>query len=172
MQSTHQADPQIGGVFFGYGGLQPRGFTGIISDAQVRKWIPRAQQIFLAELTAVPLLLAREAETIRGEDCIFFVDNEAAVASLVRVSSVARDAAFVVQVVHALLTMLHTRCWFEWVDTKSNPADGLSRMGLQIPQAAGPRPDWACSTMPAGRPWDSDENPWAVAQGLLACTAK
>ena len=29
-----------------------------------------------------------------------------------------------------LRTRLSLRCWFEWVDSDSNPSDGLSRVGL------------------------------------------
>ena len=113
------------------------------------------------------MLIRQEREALRGQDCIFFVDNDAAVAALVRVSSTQRDAAFIVQVVHAMLTILHCRGWFEWVDTKSNQADGLSREGLAIPEAQGPHPAWECQCLPVIRPWHLDESPWAVATELL-----
>ena len=113
------------------------------------------------------MLIRQEREALRGQDCIFFVDNDAAVAALVRVSSTQRDAAFIVQVVHAMLTILHCRGWFEWVDTKSNQADGLSREGLAIPEAQGPHPAWECQCLPVIRPWHLDESPWAVAAELL-----
>ena len=139
----------------------------MVSFAQVAQWLPREQQIFPAELYAVPRLIQQQKEALRGQDCIFFVDNDAAVAALVRVNSTQRDAAFIVQVVHAMLTMLHCRGWFEWVDTKSNQADGLSRVGLAIPEAQGFHAEWLCKDLPEERPWNFEESPWALAAELL-----
>ena len=164
---TAGQQPRVGGILFAKNGDQPRGATGLISFAQMRQWEERKQQIYLAELTAVPWLIAREAATLRGDDVIIFVDNEAAVASLVRVSSVTKDAALVVQVVHALLTFLQCRAWFEWIDSHSNQADGLSRDGLNVPQARGPTPAWKCGVFEPVRPWSSDESPWRIARELL-----
>ena len=123
----------------------------------------------MAELYAVPLLIQQEAEALRGEDCIFFIDNEAAVASLVRVASVQPDAAFIVQVVHAMLVALQCRCWFEWIDTHSNPADGLSRQGLQVPQTQGDCPEWDCRELVTPYTWKTTESPWKIAAQLLGC---
>ena len=32
-----------------------------------------------------------------------------------------------------LCRAVRTKAWFEWIDSDSNPADGLSRLGLQDP---------------------------------------
>ena len=74
-----------------------------------------------------------------------FVDNDAAVSALVRGSSKQPDAASIVHYIHWLLVHHNIRAWFEWVDTDSNPSDGLSRDGIH------------------------DE--WSLRQGFDLCTA-
>ena len=58
-------------------------------------WKQRTQQIYLAELTAVPLLLARYADYFRDNDALFFIDNEGALAALIRMGSGEEDAELV-----------------------------------------------------------------------------
>ena len=65
--------------------------------------------------------------------CGQFVDNEAAVASLIKASSKQPDAHLICQFAHALLFRLGAQVWFEWIDSASNPSDGLSRDGLNDP---------------------------------------
>ena len=64
---------------------------------------------------------------------IVLVDNEAAVSSLIRGSTKVGDANALVELCHALSLLLHTRVWIEWVDSDSNPSDGLSRLGVRDP---------------------------------------
>ena len=63
-------------------------------------------------------------------DVLWFVDNEAAVASLIRGGSSQADVHTMVQLAHYLLQHFWIRVWFEWIDSHSNPSDGLSRAGL------------------------------------------
>ena len=55
-----------------------------------------------------------------------------------------------VQVAHLLWLHLGSRVWIEWVDSASNPSDGLSRLGLQDPWTR--MQDWALSA-PDDSPW-------------------
>ena len=73
-------------------------------------------------------------------DLLIFVDNEAAVSALIRGGSKAADAARLAELFHALLLQLTSRAWVEWIDSNSNPADGLSRLGLRDPWTA--EQDW------------------------------
>ena len=61
---------------------------------------------------------------------MWFIDNESAVASLIKASSDQPDVHRIVQTSQAVLQALGARTWFEWIDTESNPSDGLSRDGL------------------------------------------
>ena len=90
------------------------------------------------------------ARHIRGKDVIWFVENEGAAAAAIRGASTQGDVDHFVQVAHLLWMKLECRVWIEWIDSKSNPADGLSRLGLQDPwtQEQGwdfseaPQPPW------------------------------
>ena len=66
-----------------------------------------------------------------GTDAIFFVDNEAACAALIRGSSKEPDVSCIVNAVQWLLFSVDCRPWFEWIDSDSNCSDGLSRDGLE-----------------------------------------
>ena len=68
---------------------------------------------------------------LQSSDVIFFIDNEAACAALIRGSSKEPDVAAVVNAVHWLLHQADCRAWFEWIDSASNCSDGLSRDGLR-----------------------------------------
>ena len=99
-------------------------------------WSDRQQQIFPAEVAAVPIALALFRQECAGRDLIVFVDNEAAVSSLIRGSTKVEDANALVELCHALALLLHTRVWIEWIDSESNPSDGLSRLGVCDPWTA------------------------------------
>ena len=92
--------------------------------------IPRKTQIFAAEAIAPLVALLLMPELLRGPDVIWFVDNEAAVSSLIRGSSKSEDVGHLAAAVHVTCLELGVRIWYEWIDSKSNPADGLSRAGL------------------------------------------
>ena len=54
----------------------------VLPEALLSTWESRKQQIYPAEVTAVPVALAVLQHELRGRDIINFVDNEAAMASL------------------------------------------------------------------------------------------
>ena len=68
---------------------------------------------------------------LRRSDAIFFIDNEAACAAMIRGSSKEPDVGAIVNAVHWLLYQADCRAWFEWIDSSSNCSDGLSRDGLK-----------------------------------------
>ena len=81
----------------------------------------------------MPLAFCLLQREVLQRDVLIFVDNEAAVSALIRGASRVADAAQLSELFHALLLKLAARAWVEWVDSDSNPADGLSRRGLQDP---------------------------------------
>ena len=71
----------------------------------------------------------QHGDVLAGKDVIVFVDNDAACAVLIRGSTSQEDACDIAQALHWRLTAVGCRAWFEWVDSESNPSDGLSRDG-------------------------------------------
>ena len=104
-----------------YDGRPPR-----VLDA----WRPRAQQIYPGETLAAVVVPKLCPDALRSMDVLWFIDNEAAAAALIRASTSELDVLGLVQQAHLQFAELHMRVWFEWVDSESNPSDGLSRDGL------------------------------------------
>ena len=92
-------------------------------------WKQRKQQIFSAEAFD-PLTATWDCAALRERDVIWFVDNEAAVATLIRGASTQGDVQAIVEASHLLWSLRRLRVWIEWIDSDSNPSDGLSRDGL------------------------------------------
>ena len=90
-------------------------------------------------------------ERFVGRDVLCFVDNEAACSALVRGSSSSHDVEMLVQAFHVSLASLSAHAWIEWIDSKSNPSDGLSRTGLQDEWTRA-RTEWL--------PSEAKEPPW------------
>eukprot|EP00435_Cladocopium_sp_Y103_P010075 s1670_g2.t1 len=96
----------------------------------IAQWKPRAQQIFPGETIAALVIPHLCADVLRDSDVVWFIDNEASAAALVRVTSGEEDILLMVQHAHLQFHALRIRPRFEWIDSESNPADGLSRLGL------------------------------------------
>lgn len=126
---TQKELPGVGFLLFRRPPLVPLGFALKLPQQMLDEWLPRRTQILPAELAAVPLALAVVAEFVQDADVIAFCDNDAAVSTLVRGSSKTDDCARITEVVHALILRLRCRLWVDWVDSDSNPSDGLSRAG-------------------------------------------
>ena len=128
-------------------------------------WGQRIQQIFPAEAVALPLATWALAEHLRGTDVIWFIDNEAAASAGIRASSGLPEVDVMVQAAHWMWMELDIRVWIEWIDSLSNPSDGLSRAGWE--DAWTLRQQW--QRMHVGDPpWSSDLNtPHALTRILL-----
>ena len=98
--------------------------------ALVDTWLSRRTQIYPAEAIAVPIALAVFSRHTCGRDVTAFCDNAAAVSSLIRGSSTSEDVLKMGEVTALLSLDLGLRLWIDWVDSDSNPSDGLSRAGL------------------------------------------
>ena len=66
---------------------------------------------------------------------LWFIDNEAACAAVIRGSSKAEDVQDIVETSAMMCVSLGARVWYEWIDRSSNGSDGLSRVGLACPVA-------------------------------------
>ena len=121
---------RAGWVCFTKDGRRPQGSTLTIAPEIVETWVPRKTQIFQGEAFAVYAAIWNLREELRGSDILAFVDNEGAASALIRGTSSQTDVGAVVHAVHWLLFSLGARLWVEWIDSDSNPSDGLSRDGL------------------------------------------
>ena len=89
----------------------------------------RATQIAPVEAIAVLMATWQCRCILYNVVVIWFIDNQAVCASLVRGASTIRDIFRLVAATHLLWAFLGARVWIEWVDSDSNISDGLSRDG-------------------------------------------
>ncbi len=108
----------------------PVGGTCVVPQTEIDLWIPRRQQIFVGESICGLVVPVQLQSIFQDCDVLWWVDNEAAVAALVRGTSSQDDVHEVSQATHLVLHQLSSRVWWEWIDSSSNPSDGLSRSGL------------------------------------------
>ena len=66
-------------------------------------------------------------EDFMGQDVVFFTDNQSVCAALCKDASRSDDIQTFITCWHELARCLGCRVWFEWVPSKANPADELSR---------------------------------------------
>ncbi|CAE7402748.1 unnamed protein product [Symbiodinium sp. CCMP2456] len=79
---------------------------------------------------AAPVLQRCQYGDNPRRDLLWFIDNQAAVAAAVKTASAEEDVFEIAHMAALLRARLQCRCWFEWIDSDSNPSDGLSRDGL------------------------------------------
>ena len=120
---------RLGWVIF-VPGNTPLGGTTVVPHQVVTSWKQRTQQIFPGETLCALVLPLLYPEVLKSHDLPWFVDNEAAVASLIRGSTSELDVHLIAQCSLVRLAHLGCRLWLEWIDSESNPSDGLSRAGL------------------------------------------
>ena len=86
---------------------------------------------YIAQLELAMLLyglVARPAE-FRGRRGVWFVDNTAALMALIRGRSSSNDLSRLSQLIHLCLFALDCSLYWEWIPSKSNWADDISRLG-------------------------------------------
>ena len=74
--------------------------------------------------------LETSPEIFEDSEVLWFVDNEGAVSSLIRGAAKVEDIDAVAALTTVQAAKLKSSLWYEWIDSDSNPADGLSRDGL------------------------------------------
>ena len=107
------------------------GATCVLSDDVLKKFLPTRQQINQCELFTAYVLIANEAHVIQGADVIWYIDNMNAVMALIKGASAKADLSAIAVALHAVFARLGVRVWLEYIETASNPSDGLSRAGIE-----------------------------------------
>ena len=86
-----------------------------------------AQPIALCEAAMIPLGMMAWPAMFRGRCIIWYVDNTSALASLVKGASKNPHLEKIVGITWILAYHRKAEIYFEWVDSKSNWSDGISR---------------------------------------------
>ena len=89
----------------------------MLSDQVLKKFLPKRLQISQCEF--------------RDADLIWYIDNISAAMAIIKGASGKADLSAIAVAIHAVLARLNIRVWVEYVESASNPADGLSRAGLE-----------------------------------------
>ena len=85
------------------------------------------------ELLMILVALTCQPQYFRGRRGVWYVDNIAALMALVRGRSDSKDLDVMAMQVQCLLYGLESWIYFEWIESASNWADGISRVGLPDP---------------------------------------
>eukprot|EP00435_Cladocopium_sp_Y103_P018485 s228_g4.t1 len=104
-----------------------------VDDRLFQQWDSQAAKISQLELCIVMMSLASLAPWIRGHHGVWFIDNVPALMSLIKGRSSTLELDAMAGVVHSILCGLHCCLYFEWVASKDNWSDGISRHGLADP---------------------------------------
>ena len=102
------------------------------------------------EAVVLPIATWALHQHLKGRDIVWLIDNEAAAACGIRGSAKLPEVEVAVQAAHLLWLHLGCRVWIEWTDSKSSPADGLSRQGLADPWTQDQQWDLTTPRLP---PW-------------------
>ncbi len=92
-------------------------------------WSAGEKKIAQLELLMVWDTLASEASSVRGKQGLFFIDNQAALMSLVNGRSNSEDLDRMAHMIRGLMFELRIAVYFEWIESKANWSDGVSRDG-------------------------------------------
>ena len=120
-------------VWFNGDTQQRHAFVSDIPRSVYDIFTPGEKKIAQLELIQIIYALVHCSSQFRGRRGIWYLDNTAALMVLIRGRSDSADLERMAQIIHCL--MFGLRCWFffEWIESKSNWADAISRLGFQGP---------------------------------------
>ena len=79
------------------------------------------------ELLAAPFAFATWEQRLKGRSVLLFIDNDSAVANLVKGYSQKEDSTAIVGSFWLMVSTMKCHVYIDRVESKSNPADGPSR---------------------------------------------
>ena len=94
---------------------------------------PGDHKIAQLELAMVLYALAVRAPAFRGRRGFWYIDNVAALMSLIRGRSRSPDLERLAQLIHLAMFALRASFFFEYIPSKTNWADAVSRVGFSDP---------------------------------------
>ena len=109
-------------------GEQRQAVEALITGEVMQLW---TSDVVIAQLELLMVLvgLAMYPEYFRGRQTLWMLDNTAALMAMVRGRSDSEDLDQLAVIIHALMYGLQAAIYFEWVESKSNWSDGISREG-------------------------------------------
>ena len=113
------------------GGYQGVGRVVKIEPNLYHMWEPCVTYIAQLELVMILIAVLKLPDEMRGKRGIWFIDNTAALMALIRGRSNSPDLDKLAGSIHAALFAMQIWMYFEWVESKSNWADGISREALE-----------------------------------------
>ena len=96
-------------------------------------WEPGTKKIAQLEMMMVLYALVARPEAFRHRRGLWLIDNIAALMCLVRGRSESTDLERISSLIHVASFSLQTWLWWEYIQSKSNWADSISRLGLRDP---------------------------------------
>ena len=105
-----------------------------VPEEMISKWLPKQTYMGQLELLAAPVALATWHDQLKGKRLIHFVDNDSASACLVRGYSPLVDSCALVGEYWLTACYYSIDPYIERVESKSNIADGPSRLDISILQ--------------------------------------
>ena len=103
-----------------------------VPDQWMQKFLSLSKHpIFELELLPVWIALTEWEGHLTGAQCVFYLDNEAAKASLVNGASMQSSGAEIIQAFVYSEMRMQVKVWFARVPTSSNISDGPSRFDLK-----------------------------------------
>ena len=109
------------------------GFVADIPEAIYDLWSPGPHKIAQLELMMVLYALVTRASSFRNRRGVWMVDNIAALMTLIKGRSESEDLERMAHMVHTILYALRCWMWWEYIPSKSNWADAISRLGRDDP---------------------------------------
>ena len=104
-----------------------------ITPSVVSLW--KSCEVYIAQLELLMVLQAILTFPDEFRQCsgVWYIDNIASLMSLLKGRSDNEDLDHMAQMIHLLLFHLRCSLWFEWIQSKSNWSDGISRSGFRDP---------------------------------------
>ena len=112
---------------------QREAFVADIPSTIYQLWTPGEKKIAQLELLMVLFGLLARPHKFRNRRGIWFIDNTAALMALIKGRSDSPDLEAMSHLIHMALYAL--KCWiyWEWIPSKSNWSDAVSRLGFADP---------------------------------------
>lgn len=120
-------------VWFGPSHELREGFVADIPPGVYEMWTPGDRKIAQLELLMVLYALTARPGAFRDRRGVWMIDNIAALMSLIRGRSDSPDLEHMSHMIHTILYALRCWMWWEYVPSKSNWADAISRLGAVDP---------------------------------------
>ncbi len=120
-------------VWLSPGGQRREAFVANLPPQIYALWSPGEKKIAQLELIMVLYGLIARPDMFRGRRGVWFIDNTAALMSLIRGRSDSPDLEHMSRMIHVALYALNCWIFWEWIPSKSNWADAISRMGAADP---------------------------------------